>query len=409
MGGSFFVGLSGLNANLLGIKTVGNNLANSNTVAYKGNTVFFQELMSAASSENEPGQGVIPGSLQNVWSQGNVQQSQVATDMAIRGDGFFLVGDGVNSEFYTRAGNFKVSPEGKLVTSGGLFVLGYPAIDGKINANANLTPIDISPGKVLEAEATSLIRFNTNLNSETADGDSFSTSTVIFDSLGAAHSVTLKFTKTSSGWDYEMSIPAVETGGAETDPPTVLNSGSLTFDASGKLTSPSADVTGITISGLANGADDVTFDWDLFGEQGESLLTQFNLPSSTSSAFQDGNGAGTLESIIVRDNGIIEGLFSNGETSPLGQIALASFSSPQGLVRAGDGLFARTSQSGEPTVGEAGTGGRGLVQGSALELSNVDIAEEFIKLIIFQRGYQANSRVITTADQLTLEALQLKQ
>jgi flagellar hook protein FlgE len=411
MGGSFFIGLSGLTANSMGIENVGNNIANTNTIGFKINNLFFEELNAASNGVQgeATGNGVVPAAVQQVWTQGNIQQSQVPTDMAIQGGGFFVVGDGVNSQFYTRAGNFLVDREGQLVTNDGMLVLGYPAVNGTVATDSDLSPIILTPGKLLPAETTSLIRFVTNLNSETLDGEGFSSSTVVFDSLGASHAVTARYTKTPAGWDYELTVPAIDVGGAVGDPPTVIDSGAMTFDSNGVLTVPAADVTGITISGFANGASDLTFDWDLHNTDGTTNLTQFNLPSSTSETFQDGNGAGTLSGVIVNADGVIEGLFSNGETSPLAQVALASFTNPQGMIRVGDNLYARTTASGEPTIGTPSSGGRGSVQGNALEVSNVDIAEEFIKLIIYQRGYQANSRVITTSDQITVEALQLKQ
>jgi len=414
MSGAFFIGLSGLTANSLGIKNVGNNLANTNTIGYKASNLFFEELRSASEGP-DGGQGVDISATQQVWTQGNIQQSQLATDMAVRGSGFFVVGDGVNSQFYTRAGNFEIDREGKLVTSSGLYVMGFPVVNGVIDPNADLTPIDVTPGKILPANATSEVHFVTNLNSETPsetvnpDLASFSTSTLMYDSLGASHALTVTFTKTDTGWRYEMTIPASDIGGALTDPPVSIQTGNLSFDSDGKLTSPATDVSGIAITGLANGASDIVFEWTLYDEQGDGLLTQFNLPSSTSETYQNGNGAGTLSDIFVLEDGTIEGLFSNGETSPLGQVVLSNFTSPQGLVRVGDNLYARTTQSGEPTIGAAATGGRGRIQGNAIEMSNVDVAEEFIKLIIFQRGYQANARVITTSDQITLETLQLKQ
>jgi flagellar hook protein FlgE len=414
MSGAFFIGLSGLTSNSLGIKNVGNNLANTNTIGYKASNLFFEELRSASEGP-DGGQGVDISSTQQVWTQGNIQQSQLASDMAIRGNGFFVVGDGVNSQFYTRAGNFEIDAEGKLVTSNGLYVMGFPVVGGTIDPNADLTPIDVTPGKILAANATTEVHFVTNLNSETPsetvnpDLASFSTSTLTYDSLGASHAVTVTFTKTDTGWRYDMTIPAVDVGGASTDPPVSIQTGTLSFDSDGKLIAPATDVAGITVSGLANGASDIVFDWTLYDEQGEGLLTQFNLPSSTSETYQNGNGAGTLTTFYVLEDGTIEGLFSNGETSPLGQVVLSNFTSPQGLVRVGDNLYARTTQSGEPTIGAASTGGRGRIQGNAIEMSNVDVAEEFIRLIIFQRGYQANARVITTSDQITLETLQLKQ
>lgn len=411
MGGSFFVGLTGLSASSLGIRNVGNNLANANTVGYKATNVFFEELRAATTEGAESGQGVQPSSTQQVWSQGNIQQSQLATDMAIRGAGFFVVGDGISAEFYTRAGNFSLDAEGKLVTADGLYVLGYPVNEatGEINTNTNLVPLDLKPGKVLPAVATTEIRFTTNLNADAPPGETFSTTVKIYDSLGVGHPVTIRFTKTATAgtWDYEMTVPSSSVQGGGDG---ILSQGQVVFGPDGTLSSPAADVTGITFQ-PSSGADPVTFSWDLWDELDptKNYLTQYRLPSSTSQSYQNGKAAGTLSEMIVRADGIIEGIFSNGETAPLGQIGMALFASPQNLVRTGNNLYARTTQSGEPTIGTPGTGGRGNIQGNALELSNVDIAEEFIKLILFQRQYQANSRMITTADQITREAIQLKQ
>lgn len=419
MGGAFFTGLSGLVANSIGIETVGNNLANSNSIAYKVNNAFFEELITANSQTIKMGQGVIPARISETFTQGSIQQSQVATDMAVQGSGFFVVGDGVNAQFYTRAGNFQISPDGRLITNEGLFVLGYPSVDGAVNLNAEIQPIIFAPNAVLEPVPTTQIRFDANLNPETVVGDSFTTSITVFDSLGASHQVRVDFARTGTGtWDYTMTLPAVDTGGLDTDPPTVIDSGTLTFDGTGQITtvtttngtlSSSNDIQGLTISGFANGAQDVTFEWDLFNQFGDGNVTQFNEPSSTNRAFQNGSAAGTLSNIIVRTDGTIEGIFTNGNSSPLGQVALANFVSPEGLVKTTGSLYARTVNSGEPTIGVPGTGGRGVVRGNALESSNVDIAEEFVKLIVFQRAYQANSRLVITADEVVQEAIALKR
>lgn len=423
MGGAFFVGLTGLNSSSLAIKNVGNNLANSNTVGFKATNLFFEELRAATSGGADAGQGVMPTSTQQVWTQGNMQQSQLATDMAIRGAGFFVVGDNVSAEFYTRAGNFFLNSDGKLVTSDGLYVLGYPIdASGEINTNTNLVPLDLKPGKVLPAKTTDLVRFATNLNAEARDGDEFSTTVKIYDSLGVGHAVTINFTKTANAneWDWSVSVPpgSVDSPTSPTDP-EVLGTGTFTFGTDGLLSDPANDDgAGGEKNGLleftftpSSGAASLTFNWDLWNDldADQSYLTQFRLPSSTSQTFQNGKGAGSLSEILVRGDGIIEGIFSNGETANLGQLGMALFTSPQNLVRTGNNLYARTTQSGEPTIGTPATGGRGNVQGNALELSNVDIAEEFIKLILFQRAYQANSRMITTADQVTREAIQMKQ
>lgn len=423
MGGTFFVGLTGLNASSLAIKNVGNNLANSNTIGYKATNLFFEELRAATTGGAEAGQGVQPTSTQQVWTQGNIQQSQLATDMAIRGAGFFVVGDNISSEFYTRAGNFFLNSEGKLVTSDGLYVMGYPIdANGNINTNTTLVPLDLKPGQVLPAKTTELIRFVTNLNAEARDGEQFSTTVKVYDTLGVGHAVTVTFTKTANAneWDWEVTVPADSVASPTSAPdPEVLGTGTFTFGPDGRLADPPTDEgSGGEPNGLleftftpSSGGADVTFKWDLWSDDDpeKSYLTQFRLPSSTSQSYQDGKGAGTLSEIIVRGDGMIEGIFSNGETANLGQIGMALFTSPQNLVRTGNNLYARTTQSGEPTIGTPATGGRGNIQGNALELSNVDIAEEFIKLILFQRAYQANSRMITTADQITREAIQLKQ
>ncbi len=414
--GAFFIALSGLQANSSGLEAVGHNIANSNTVGYKANNVFLQELSYASEAGLNVGLGAT-WTTRPDWSPGTLQQTKVATNLALRGEGFFVVTDGV-SQFYTRSGNFLVNNKGQLATSDGLLVLGYPAVNGKIDSNAALTGIEVNKGILLDPVATENIRFVANLNSAMALGDTFSSSIVFFDSLGAEHNLTSEFTKTASGWDYELTIPPEDlAGGSVGDPAVVVASGSMTFDTAGKLTAPAADLTGIDITAsasFANGAADQTLTWELYGSGGTTYLTQFDLPSSTAKTQQDGRGAGSLSAISVRADGIIEGLFTeaqftSGDTSVLGQVVVATFTNPYALNPAGRNTFSGNSEAGPATPGVPGTGGRGRVQGSALENSNVDITEEFIKLILFQRAYQANSRVVLTADEITQEAIQLKR
>ncbi len=408
-GASFFTGLSGLKANSQGLNVVGDNLANANTIGYKAKNAFFFELQSASSLDLQAGQG-LKDSIQQVWTQGNIQQSRVATDLAVSGPGFFVVGDEQGSLFYTRDGSFHLDRQGFLVTANDLQVLGYPVVNGKVDQSSKIAPLQLGAGAVLEPNATELIRLTLNLDATAEVGDAFLTSVVVYDSLGDSHAVSTEFTKTATGeWGYDMTVPAEDLGGLPTDPPVSISSGTLTFDSKGQLTSPTSDITGITISGLVNGADDIVFDWGLIGAGGQGEVSQVSLPSATAQTFQDGNGAGNLTSILVRNDGVIEGLFSSGFSAPLGQIVLASFANNQGLVRAQDNVYANTSFSGEPNIGAAITAGRGAIIGGALENSNVDIAEEFIKLILFQRAYQANSRMITTADEVTQETIQLKR
>ena len=416
MGAPFLVALSGLQANSTGLQAVGHNIANANTVGYKANNIFQQELSYQSESGLKVGLGVTR-STRTDWTPGTVQQTKLATNMAISGEGFFVVSDGT-SHFYTRAGDFLVNKDGKLTTNDGFLVLGYPASNGKIDTTAQLTGIEVNKGILLEPVSTTSVRHLSTLDSSTAVGDGFSTSLIFFDTRGGEHSLTSQFTKTASGWDYSMTVPAVDyVGGVATDPPVVVATGSLVFGTDGKLTTPAADVTGININSsasFANGAADMTLTWELFDSSGDSYVRELDLPSSTQLTHQDGRGAGSLSSIFVKANGVIEGKFTeaqfaSGDTSVLGQVVIATFTNPFGLNPAGKDSYLGSSESGAATIGVPGTGGRGSIQGSALENSNVDITEEFIKLILFQRAYQASSRVVLTADEITQEAIQLKR
>jgi flagellar hook protein FlgE len=220
--------------------------------------------------------------------------------------------------------------------------------------------------------------------------------------------VTYQFTKTASNaWSYQLSLPAADTGG--TGAPTVLTTGNLTFNPDGTLATPAAPVTGIAIAGLADGAADISMTWNLQDTAGNSLLTQSSAPSATANTFQNGYGSGTLSDYSITTDGTIEGTFTNNQTLPLGQIVLANFANPQGLLRVGNSSFQTTLSSGAPAIGTAGSGGRGTVTGGSLEQSNVDIATEFTQMILAQRGYQASSKSITVADELLLETLNLKR
>jgi flagellar hook protein FlgE len=229
---------------------------------------------------------------------------------------------------------------------------------------------------------------------------------VVYDSLGAAHSLTFQFNKTAANaWNYSITIPAAEVGASGA--PVSIGSGILQFDGNGQLASPATDITGLTLTGLANGASDLTFDWRLFNN-GAGLMTQMSAASNVSSTYQDGFSSGSLLDFNIGGDGVIQGSFTNG-TKVLGQIALANFANLQGLNRDGHNCFSATLASGQAVIGAPGTGGRGTLAGGALELSNVDIAREFASLIMAQRGFQANARVITAFDEITQDTINLKR
>jgi len=247
-----------------------------------------------------------------------------------------------------------------------------------------------------------------NLDSRTAINDSYSTPVTVYDSLGQSHVLNFEFTKTAANaWNYQITVPGADVGAAT--PQVITNgSGAITFDNSGNLLTLAADVAGISVTNLADEAADINFTWQLF-QNGAGMISQVASASSPSSANQDGFGAGTLQKFSIGSDGVIEGTFSNGKTSTLGQIALANFANPQGLSRTGGNNYSPTLASGGATIGAPGTGGRGPVTGGALELSNVDIATEFANLIQALRAFEANARTVTTFDQITQDTINLKQ
>lgn len=416
---NFSIPLSGLTAESTALSTIANNLANQNTTGYKSKVVLFSDLFyqnlgtSGAGNPIQQGAGTKVGSTPSMFTQGSVSSTGVSTDVAIQGDGFFAVQDSSGLISYTRAGDFSELND-YLVTSSGQQVLGYPAVNGVINTGAGLVPLQLGAGIISPPSATTSVELTTNLNAAaTPTTAPFSTPIQVYDSLGASHVLTFTFTNTGPGaWNYAITIPAADVGA--TGNPVVVQSGALNFDSNGKLTSPAADLTGITIGAgttgaLADGASDLTFDWQLY-RNGSGLLTQVAAAaSSTDAAHQDGVGSGSLIDFNISADGTITGSFSNGKTQALGQLALATFSNNQGLKLEGNTDFTPTLASGQAVMGIPGAGGRGSISGGALELSNVDIATEFAHLIVAQRGFEANAKAVTTFDQITQDTIALKQ
>jgi len=414
---TFSIPLSGLTAESTALSAIANNLANLNTVGYKDTRVDFKDLFYqtiGSSGSGDPvqlGAGVGVGSMPSNFTQGNVNPTGVPTDVAIDQDGFFIVQkDGVIT--YTRAGNFSVGDDDTLMTAEGQQVLGYPAVNGAINTGSGLTALALGRGTISPPTATSSVEIRTNLDAAATVGStdgSYSTPVTIYDSLGASHVLTFSFTKTgldasgNSDWTYTISIPAADVSGS-----TDISTGTVSFDANGNLVSPSTDVANIAINNFSDGASNLSFTWKLF-DNGNPVLTQVASPNGTSATTQDGTSSGALSDFAIGSDGVITGTFSNGKTAILGQLALATFANEQGLSRTGNNGFSETLASGQAAIGAPGTGGRGTLEGGALELSNVDIATEFAAMIVAQRGFQANAKVVTTFDQVTQDTINLKQ
>jgi flagellar hook protein FlgE len=419
--GSFSAGLSGLNANAVYLSVIGNNLANINTVGFKSSSVTFQDLVSqtvGGSSANpmQVGLGVTTGSIAPVFSQGAIENSREATNVAIQGGGFFVV-RGQGGMAYTRAGNFSFNNDGKLVTPDGYFVQGYTTTDattGAIVTTGQPSDISVPPGVLREPTATSSIRTLTNLSAGAAAGDTFTTAVQIYDALGAPHVATLTYTKQAAAgtWNYALTVPGADITGGTTGTPFSVATGSVVFNSSGALATVNgaapADVT-ITTPTWKNGAAASAWSWDLVDANGDASLTGYSASSATSSISQNGSAPGMIDNISIASDGRIVATFGAGQTVDVAQLSLASFNNPKGLVKLGSSRFGESQAAGIANIGVAGTAGRGTLIGSALEQSNVDIAQEFTQMILAQRGYQANSKTITVSDELLVDTLSLKR
>ena len=416
--GSFSAGLSGLNANATYLSVIGNNLANINTVAFKTSAVSFADLVSqtvGGTSINpmQVGLGVVTGSISPVFSQGAIENTREATNVAIQGNGFFVV-RGDEGLAYTRAGNFSFNADGELVTPDGLRVQGYTGIDpvtGNVLTTGAPTDITVPPGVLREPVTTTNVRTQINLDADAPVNGTpnFTTPFKIYDALGSPHTVTVSFEKTAVGqWTYTATVPQAEVDGGAGD--FVLATGALTFDGNGTLTVPNADINLVGPAQWANGAAGNDIVWDITPPPSDKpSITSFSSKSETSTITQNGSAAGQINNISIDGDGRIIATFGAGESVAVGQLAMANFNNPKGLLKLGANRYGESQAAGIPNVGIAGTGGRGTLIGSAIEQSNVDIAQEFTQMILAQRGYQANSRTITVSDEILVETLSLKR
>jgi flagellar hook protein FlgE len=414
----FSTALSALDATSTAIDVVGNNLANMDTTGFKGSDMAFSDLISQSIGDNggtQVGFGTaVPLTIQD-FSQGAIQSETSPLDAAIQGSGFFITQNANGNTQYTRDGTFSVDNSGNLVTATGADVQGWTAVDaaGNIDTSGLIGNITINSGALKPPVVSTTMTVSLNLNSaSTADATSaFSTPVTVYDSLGTSHVVTLDFQKTGSNtWSYQATLPGSDvTAGTAGTPFDIPNaSGTLTFDSTGQLTSPAAgSPVVIAIPGLSDGATDMSVTWNPYNSAGAGLITQFGQASASSGSTQNGAPAAQLVSVGIESGGTVVASYSDGATATVGQIATAAIGNPNTLVNAGNNDFTVSATTDIPAVGLPGSGGRGTVVGSALEASNVDLATQFTNLIQFQRSYEANAHVVTTADQLTQDTINL--
>ncbi len=511
--GSMYTGISGLQAQSTATSVVSNNLANSSTIGYKSSSIEFEDVfystVYAGGSASQVGHGVSTASINTDYSQGAYESTNSATDVAINGEGFYIVKDpDTNETFYTRAGNFSFNTDGYLVDAHGNRVQGWNMDDGSITGTLVDIQIDNSQSP---PSATTTVDFYLNLDSTATDNSTsstnpysalfevydgtqdpalddsryaYSTSITVYDENGAAHDVTAYFdpVETDDGsivWEYvvtcDPSADRRDFQGAEMSSSAgagMLMTGTMTFSSSGEMESMTAFTlsdtptntsdpmaaenwvladfdsnglpmfevnftgadenqeisfdmgmsnpdyntgTGWNTSGGIDSLDDITAttDYGDLPQFNSSMLstnatTSTNLSSATYSMTQDGYAPGVLKDVSISENGVLSGSYSNGQSQELYTFGLARFTSEQGLYAEGSNLFSATSDSGQALVGTPGSSGYGTTISNSLEQSNVDTATEMTNLIILQSCYQANSKVITTADTLLQVAINLK-
>ena len=429
---SLFSGVSGLRNHQVRMDVIGNNISNVNTVAFKSGRVTFKEGFAqlVAGASRPPGDhgGVNPiqvglgmqiGSIDTLFSQGNLETTGLNTDLAIQGDAFFTVGKG-NEFYYTRSGNFQLDAGGRLVSpTNGFVVKGRMARDGVFEDG--IRDIVLPFGQKTSAQPTNEVALAGNLNggapvftgtfdaagrSDPANSKSWTeTSITVFDSLGNQHDLKIQLWKSAANsWSWQIdgnNLPAGFT-------PANATTQTLVFDTNGQLdidaSTPASDPV---ISFTPTGAEPVQITLEL--GDGINGITAFAGTSTAVLRDQNGYTAGTLNDFSIDRSGTITGSFSNGTNVILGQIVLADFNNPSGLLRIGDNMYAVSGNSGGAVLGYALEGSQSTITSGALEMSNVDLAQEFTNMIIAQRGFQANSRVITNADEMLQEVVNLKR
>lgn len=412
---SFSTALSALSAHSTAVDIVGNNLANLNTPGFKASIVAFHDLVTqsigANFGETQAGFGVAPPKAIRQFVQGAIKSSSGDLDVAIQGDGFLVVRDRSGATQYTRGGYLQMDKSGYLLTSTNQYVMGWMESGGALSTNGPIGTMQIPVGSLRAPVPTTEFSFDINLDASASGAPpnpaTFASSIEVFDSLGSTHVVTLNMTKsaTANVWDYSISFPD-----GDVTSPIAPVTGSFTFDASGRMIDPPAagPFPNINVTGLTNGASDMALTWQVYNGN-SPRLTQFAQPSAVSANQQNGAGTAQLIRVGIGAGGTVVAQYSNGVQTTIGQLAMAAIRNPESLTAVGNNSFQLSATSALPAIGVPGTGGRGTVSGGEIENSTVDIAREFTNLIVLQRGYQANARVITTVDEMSQETISLKR
>ncbi len=421
---SLYIGISGLQTHGEAISVVGDNIANASTVGYKRNRASFSDMLGGVLNTQRLGGGVRLSGTQTMWEQGSVVQTGDALDLAIRGGGQFIVKGshgGQTAQYYTRDGRFHLDDAGFVTNQQGLRLQGF-AIDGA--GTRALSAGDLPLGaRQSPPTPTTNAAMTLNLDANAAvlpawdpanpnTTSNYATSETVFDSLGAAHHVDVYFRAQGAGaWEFHAMVDGGDLAGGTLGTLTEIATGTMTFNTAGALqsqalTSSTADFVNATPGQVIT----FTFGDDIAsGGTGLAGTTQFAGASAVTALDIDGHSSGNLTDIVISDDGKIRGVFDNGDKIELAQVALADFANEEGLSRVGDGLMMETPTSGKPLIDVPGTGARGGISSGALEASNVDLGNELVTLIAYQRAFQANAKTVTTADEMMTEVNNLKR
>ena len=420
--GMMYTGLSGLTSTGRSISVTGDNIANLNTVGYRGSRAIFEDVLTRSIlGVGELGGGSRVSTIEKLFHQGPIVPSPKPEDIAISGRGFFVVDgvhNGVDGTYYTRSGRFNLDEQGFLSAGPGLRVQGYPVVGGVSSSNL----ADLRLDRSIEPAVTRNFSMEINFDgypisvppppafdaADPSGTSEFSQGAIIYDSLGTPRRVTMYLNRTAQDqWEWHMMAPSDEVVGGTTNDFTEVASGSLTFDTSGNLITETVTLDTMSFQ-HAEPNQQIVFSFA--GSTNTALSRDPGVDNSSVNALsQDGYQAGNYIGMQVEEDGSMIGKYDNGQQITVGRLALADFANQTALNRVGGTFFQPSPDSGDAVVGFAGAGGRGVLQGNALEQSNVDLSEEFVKLITDQRGYQAQSRTITTADELLAETVNIKR
>ena len=418
---SLFSAISGLQAHQTKMDTVGNNIANVNTVGYTSSTPVFEDTLSqvlrngsaptgtaGGTNPAQVGLGVKVAGITTNFSQGSTQSTGRSSDFMINGDGFFVTKAG-NQQLYTRAGSFNFDGTGRLVTPDGNLLQGWMATNGTVDSNGPIKDLAVPFGQSLKPQASTAGEVSGNLSAEAnaaTPAVPVQTQVTMYDPLGDAHQINYTFTPTGTANEWSVAVKAANGAALPTTPAAVTVSFDPTASpTNGKIVSPASQQFTFNASSIVpSWTGTITADLSKMTQFGGATTAMANSPVTGG-----GSAQGTLESFSLGNDGSITGVYSNGLRQTIGQLALANFANPGGLSKAGNSSYVVGDNSGAPAIGVAGAGGRGSLSAGALEMSNVDLAQEFTGLIIAQRGFQANSKVITTSDQILNELVNMKQ